>query len=333
MLGAMPRAFVELPDGLAVRIGAEGLLLGRHTACDIQLEAESASRRHALLRPTSDGVELVVLGKRPVQVTRGETETACASVHALHDGDGLVLPGFACRVRIETTADSVRSAFRLRRGRERFPIHTTPFVVGGGSAAHLAIDGWREHTLTFRVAQGLLYVEAAAAGATQNGTELAVETPHLLALGDEIGCRGEMLIVERAGDGDASTILGNPDALPTSADLMPLPRGGRIKLAFPDGDRTLYLPGRRYKMLAALLAPPAPHKVGDFIPDLDIVALVWDDNDEVGGRQDINVVLARCRRDLVSAGIAATAAIDRAPGGRATRFRLAPPALVRIVGD
>jgi hypothetical protein len=333
MLCAMPRAFVELPDGLSVRIGAEGLLLGRHATCDIQLEAESASRRHALLRPTSDGVELVVLGKRPVQVTHGDAETTCTSVHTLHDGDGLVLPGFSCRVRIDATADSVRDVFRLRRGRERFPIHTTPFVVGGGPSAHLAVDGWPEHALSFRVAQGVLYVEAADAGVTQNGAEVPAETPALLALGDEVRCRGEAFTVERADGGDASTVIGHADTLPTAADLFPLPRGGRLKLVFPDGDRTVYLPGRRYKMLAALLVPPAPHKVGDFVPDLEIVPLVWDDNDEVGGRQDVNVVLARCRRDLIAGGIAATAVIDRAPGGRATRFRLAPAALVRVVSD
>lgn len=333
MLCPMPRAFVELPDGLSVRIGAEGLLLGRHATCDIQLEAETASRRHALLRPTGDGVELVVLGKRPVQVIQGDTETACASVHTLHDGDRLVLPGFSCRVRIDATADSVRSVFRLRRGRERFPIHTTPFVVGGGRAAHLAIDGWPEHALWFRVAQGVLYVEAGSAGVTHNGAEIPAEAPAPLALGDELCCRGDVFTVERADDGDASTVVGSSGALPTAADLVPLPRGGRIKLAFPDGDRTIYLPGRRYKMLAALLAPPPPHKVGDFVPDFEIVPLVWDDNDEVGGRQDVNVVLARCRQDLIAGGIAATTVIVRAPGGRATSFRLAPPALVRIVGD
>jgi len=333
MLRAMPRAFVELPDGLSVRIGAEGLLLGRHTTCDIQLEAETASRRHALLRPTSDGVELVVLGKRPVQVTHGDAETTCTSVHALHDGDGLVLPGFACRVRIDAISDSVRSGFRLRRGRERFPIQTTSFVVAGGPAAHLTIDGWPERALSFRVAQGALYLEAGSAGVTQNGAEVPAETAVLLALGDEICCRGEVFAVERADDGDASTVVGSPDALPVAAELFPLPRGGRITLAFPDGDRTVYLPGRRYKMLAALLAPPAPYAAGDFVPDFEIVPLVWDDNDEVGGRQDVNVVLARCRRDLIAGGIAATTVIDRAPGGRATRFRLAPTALVRIVGD
>jgi hypothetical protein len=58
------------------------------------------------------------------------------------------------------------------------------------------------------------------------------------------------------------------------------------------------------------------------------VPLVWDDDDEVGGRQDINVLLTRCRRDLVGAGIAAAGLIERAPGGRATRVLLAAGAKV-----
>ena len=104
------------------------------------------------------------------------------------------------------------------------------------------------------------------------------------------------------------------------------PRGGRITFAFPDGDRTVYLPGRRFALLSALAAPPAPLALGDFVPDSELVPVVWADDDTVGGRAEINVLLTRCRQDLVAAGISATSLLERAPRGPATPQRAAPGA-------
>lgn len=55
---------------------------------------------------------------------------------------------------------------------------------------------------------------------------------------------------------------------------------------------------------------------------------MWDDTDEVGDRTAVNVLIARCRHDLAAAGT--LVAIERAPGGRATRICLAPGADVTI---
>jgi pSer/pThr/pTyr-binding forkhead associated (FHA) protein len=106
------RAFVDLPNRIAVRIGPQGLLLGRHRSCDIQLADESASRRHALLRVDPDGVELVVLGKKPVLVN----DRPVAATQALAHGDRVALPGFECTVRVEVHEESVRVDYCLRRG-------------------------------------------------------------------------------------------------------------------------------------------------------------------------------------------------------------------------
>jgi pSer/pThr/pTyr-binding forkhead associated (FHA) protein len=327
----MRRAFLDLPDGVALRIGPAGLLLGRHRSCDLQLADETASRRHALLRLARDGVELVVLGKKPVHVNG----RAVGDVAPLRDGDRVALPGLTAALRVvaDPRDAAVAPAFLLRRGRDRFAISTSPFVVGTGAVANLVVAGWPEAALVFRVAQGELYVEAAAAGAELAGAPLEPDGVTQLHAGDAIGFGDDRVVVEPAdaGAGDASTVMTAPGtARATAIALSALPRGGRVALAFPDGERAVYLPGRRFKLIGALASPPPPHVAGDFVPDSEVVPLVWDDDDEVGGRQDINVLLTRCRQDLVAAGIAATQLLERAPGGRATRLVLAPGARVTI---
>ena len=291
------RAFLDLPNGMAVRIGPAGLLLGRHRSCDLQLADESASRRHALLRVARDGVELVVLGRQPVHVG----ERVCTAIEVLRDGDRLVFPSFECRVRIAHVEETVRLDFCLRHGRERFQIHATPYVVGTGSSANVVIAGWPEEALRFRIAQGVLHVEATGLDATIDGAPLE-STSTALAIGAVVAYRGEAFTIEQADPGDASTVLTAASPHPTRVLLQALPRGGRVTFTFPDGDRAVYLPGRRFQLVSALVEPPPPHVAGEFVPDHVIVPIVWNDDDEVGGRQDINVLLTRCRQDWLPPG-------------------------------
>lgn len=317
------RAFLDLPDGLAVRIGSEGLLVGRHRSCDVQLTSAGASRRLALLRVAPEGVELVVLGRHPVQLN----DQPCAGGAQMQHGDRLRFPGLEATLRVEDVESSIRIDYCLRRGEDRFPINTSPFVIGTGSSARVQIAGWPAEAVLLRVAQGRLYGELVTGEGLHNQAVLAAGAPIPLALGDTIAYRRECFVIEEAAGGDASTVIG-ADTLASAVTLDPLPRGGRVTFAFPDGDRTVYLPGRRYLLLAALVIPPAPLTVGEFIPDSEVVPLVWPDVDDVGGRQEVNVLLTRCRHDLVAAGISATSLLERAPGGRATRVRLAPNARV-----
>ena len=311
------RAFLDLPDGMAVGIGAAGVLVGRHRECDIQLADESASRRHALLRVALDGVELIALGRQPVHVD----DRPCSTVQTVHDGTRLGFPGFACHVRIERAHEAVRIDYVLRRGGERFPIRTSPFVV--------VVAGWPEDAVRFHTAQGLLFVELGEPGRL-DGVELEAGVPAAVAVGSTLVYRDHTFVIEHASDDNASTVVTPSPMRATGVVLQPLPRGGRVTFKFGDGDRTVYLPGRRFRLISTLVMPPKPHVAGDYIPDHELVSLVWNDNDEVGGRTDINVLLTRIRQDLVAAGIAATALLERAPGGRATRIVLAPGASIEL---
>jgi hypothetical protein len=307
------RGFLDLPDGMAIRIGPAGLLLGRHRSCDLQLAAETASRRHALLRVAETGVELIVLGRHSVDVD-GEPVTASA---LLADGARLGFPGLTCRIRIERADDSIPIDFILRRGHERFPIRVSPFVVGGDPSSHVTVEGWPAVALRLWVAQRELSADL------EDGSHIAVQ------VGEPLAIRGQTFVIERAPDDSASTMSVIGERRLRGVVLEPLPRGGRVTFQFSDGDRSVYLPGRRYRIVAALAAPPAPFAAGDFVPDSELVPLVWNDTDEVGGRTEINVVLARARQDLVAAGIAATRLLERAPGGRATRIAIPADAVVR----
>ena len=70
--------------------------------------------------------------------------------------------------------------------------------------------------------------------------------------------------------------------------------------------------------------------MADFAMDDDVVrAVVWPRNPAVT-RPEINMLISRCRRDLIEAGLAGGRLLERAPGGGATRLTLAPGALVRV---
>src|SRR5688572_2113996 len=83
------RCMLVVEDGPSRRVGAAGVMIGRQRDCDLVALDPSVSRRHALVRLTGDGAELVPLGRGPVAVN-GEP---CARARALADGDRLALPG------------------------------------------------------------------------------------------------------------------------------------------------------------------------------------------------------------------------------------------------
>jgi pSer/pThr/pTyr-binding forkhead associated (FHA) protein len=323
------RAFLELPNATAVRIGAGGLLVGRHHHCDLQLSDPSASRRHALVRVLAEGVEIVVLGRTPVLVD----DEPCAAVHCLVDGARLAFPGLACKLRVESFDDAVPLTYGVRRGRDRILVRSSPLVIGSGANSHVAIPGWPDGALRLSIVQGALYVELAGEPGLRNGEPIASDAPTAVVPGDILEVRGETLIIEHAPAGDASTVVPADAEPPTAAMVYPLPRGGRIVFTFRDRERAVYLPGRRFQLLWALLEPPPPHAAGELVPDSELVDRVWEDDPALGGRGDLNVVVMRCRKDLLAAGISAERVLERARGGGATRIRLAPGARVTVASE
>ncbi|HMG52666.1 MAG TPA: FHA domain-containing protein, partial [Kofleriaceae bacterium] len=78
---------LDVRGGPSRRVGPSGVLIGRQSDCDIVASDPSVSRRHALVRLTAGGAEVVPLGRSPVDVNGAPS----ARPRALADGDELRL--------------------------------------------------------------------------------------------------------------------------------------------------------------------------------------------------------------------------------------------------
>ena len=321
------RCVVTVPDGPSRRVGPSGLLIGRKQDCDLVCDDPGVSRRHALVRLTTEGAEVVPLGRGPVEVNGKK----CERPTLLGDGDRLGVPGLVLNVQIEAQRpDRSRSAsWRLERARGgSFGLVHSPFVLGGGDSDDLIVKRWPEQALRFHVAQSELYLEPTVAKVKRNGTELEPEAMERLAVGDHVAFRNEEFHVRQAPH-DATTAMASLSDLPSRVLIEMLPRGGRVVFATTEGDRAVFLADRRLDLVIALLRPPDGFVAGDYIPDDVVRTIVWPRNPGVT-RPEINVLISRCRRDLVEAGLAGARLLERAPGGGATRLALARGAVVII---
>lgn len=322
------RCVVNVPDGPSRRVGPNGLVIGRRPDCDLVSDDPSASRRHALVRLTAAGAEVVPLGRGPVELNGKRVDRPAA----LADGDTLVLPGITVEVHIELQRPdaAISASWRLERARGgSFGLVHSPFVIGGDEADDLIVKRWPGHALRFHLAQGELYLEATVAKVLRNGVEVEVGAMERLGAADEIALRKELFTVRQAPRGDATTAVATLGDLPTRVAIEVLPRGGRVVLSIADGDRAVFVADKRLDLLIALLRPPAPFQPGEFLPDDALRQIVWPRNPGVT-RPEINVLIGRCRRDLVEAGLAGARLLERAPGGGGTRFALAPGAVVVV---
>jgi hypothetical protein len=321
------RCVVNVPDGPSRRVGPNGLLIGRKQDCDIVSDDPSVSRRHALVRLTTDGAEIVPLGRGPIEVNGKK----CERPTTLADGDRLQIAGLLLDVSIaaQRPDKATPASWRLERARGgSFGIVHSPFVIGGGDSDDLIVKRWPDHALRFHLAQGELYLEPGVSKVTRNGVELEIGAMEQLMVGDEIAFRKEAFGVRQAVR-DATTAVASLGDLPSRVLIEMLPRGGRVVFATAEGDRAVFLADRRLDLIIALLRPPEGFTAGDFIPDDVVRAIVWPRNPGVT-RPEINVLISRVRRDLVEAGLAGARLIERAPGGGGTRLALAPGAVVIV---
>lgn len=324
------RCMVVVADGPSRRVGPAGILIGRQRDCDIVAIDPSVSRRHALVRLTGDGAEVVPLGKAPVTIN-GEPHT---NAQALANGDELRVPGLVLSISIDLprpAKSASAGAYVLERAGLSFGITHSPFVIGGGDSDDLIVKKWRANALLLHVAQGILYVEARDGKAAKNGELLEAGALEPLAFGDQLTYRGESFVIGHAQGRVATTAVGVSGELPTHVVIEILPRGGRVVFTIAGREHPVYLADRRFDLMVALLRPPAEYKPGELIPDDTVRTIVWPRKTAVS-RQEINMLISRCRRDLVDAGIAGPRLIERAPGGGATRVVLAARAGVEILG-
>jgi hypothetical protein len=318
---------VTLPDGAARRVGPNGLLIGRKHDCDLVSEDPSVSRRHALLRLTMGGAEIVPLGKGWFEVN-GERHH---QPHALHHGDRIAVPGLILTVEMQATVPDrgEGAAWRFVRALGgSFGVSHSPFLIGGDKTDDLIVKRWPKATLQVHVAQGELYLDAAVDHVTKNGIEVDVDTMEPLVPGDQIGFKGETFTIAHASLA-RTTVANQVSPLPHRVVIEILPRGGRAVFSVGDREYVVLLAERRLDLLIALLRPPPGMKAGDFIADEVVAQIVWPRNDDVT-RSEMNVLLSRLRRDFVQAGLAGFRLIERAPGGRGTRFLLAPGAEISV---
>lgn len=117
----------RFPVGKSVTLGREG--------CEIVLDDDLVSRRHAAIEVTASGLEIADLGSRNGTFINGEP---LAAAHALHPGDTVQMGGVRLRVELPAPA-AVTKPTPVMRGDVPAPEPHPPGVgTSQGSAARRA---------------------------------------------------------------------------------------------------------------------------------------------------------------------------------------------------
>lgn len=331
MVPSRLRCVLVVAGGPSLRVGPKGVLIGRQRDCELVSLDPGVSRRHALVRLTPAAAEIVPLGRAPVELNG----KPCERVHELANGDTLTLPGLALTVELHAQSPdgAAPPTYRLERVRGgSFGVVHSPFVIGGADTDDLIIKRWPAQALRLHLAQHELFVEVTAGKATRNGAAIEAGAMEPLGVDDALAYRKETFVVRRAATHhDATTAVAGLGDLPTRVVVEVLPRGGRVVFAIGDGERAVYLADRQLDLLIALARPPAPYRPGEFVPDELVRPIVWPRDPSVS-RPEINMLISRCRRTLVEAGLSGPRLLVRAPGGGGTRLALADGAEVVMVG-
>ncbi|MGE0324684.1 MAG: FHA domain-containing protein [Polyangiaceae bacterium] len=314
-------AWLKDRHGVRIQLSSAGVTLGRDSTCSIVLSSPFASRRHALVTHGKQGTQIFCLGRHGVQVNERPVQIEAW----LQDGDVLELPGARFSVEIEP-ASSSPGPWLLETDSQRYRVLGPIFSIGGGAKDQLNVSGWPPGALVLTtVDRGL--VGQATAAIEINGR--AVVEDELISMDDrdEISYAGTRLRLLRDGKGIAST-SGIGEHFPSSVDLEFLPNGGLLRICLDDEYR-VFLADRRCDLIASLLRPPAPAKPGDWVSDAQLIPMIW--HGDGATRVQLNTLIHRTRQTLTQAGVDGSRLVERARGGRGTRFLIGPATLVSVL--
>ncbi len=325
MSALSPRHWLVLPDAARFAITVGGIVIGRSSRCDVVIDHPGASRQHAIVVDHDEGVRVMSLGRGRVDVNGAPIEHE----RALADGDQIAVPGLTARIMIGASGIHARHGWTLRtRGGARFGLTRPTFSIGSGAGAdlriaHLPVEAARlevGHELTV-VARVPMVIDDVAVAPEQRHTIIGAAW---IQIGDDGFHVGP---ADAGGDAATAAELQVP-TLPTVAAIEFLPRGGRLRATIGGHTVTVFLSEKRCDLIAALLRPPSPMVAGEFIPDEVLLPRLWPGRTMT--RVDLNTLVHRTRQDLAPFGVDPGELLARAPGGGATRFALAPGAIVQF---
>ncbi|MCH9687329.1 MAG: FHA domain-containing protein [Deltaproteobacteria bacterium] len=320
---------VHLPDGSSRRIDRRGLVVGRGFDADIVVPHARASRQHVLIRVAPTGPQAVPLTPAPTWVD-GEPITTTTM---LVDGCRLAMPGLELRVRTSSDDPTTAPVWVLEReSGALLGVPESGISVGGDPTDDVVVDGWPAAALRLYIVGGRLSVA--------NAVEVEIDGRHVepdglepLERGARLEVCGESLHVLGGGTRVSERTTAEPSisahpTLPHRVRLSFRPRGGELEVVVGSRQYRVELPERRCELVACLLRPQGRLKAGQMVRDEEIGGRLWPQRAVV--RTDLNVLVHRLRRDLTAAGLDGARLIERARGGHATRFCLAPEAVVRL---
>jgi len=323
-------AYLVDDGGARVRVGPEGVLVGRGVDSDLILASPEASRRHAWVRRVAGGVEVIPMGQLPVE----RNGRALRGPSLLDDGDTLSMPGGEFRIELgETGGGSILTtgpqwALQSASG-ALLGVGERPVRVGGGAHDHFGWEGLPSRALVFTRAQGALYLEARVP-ADCDSAPLEVGSVQRLRAGAVVTVGQRRLVVVSDLPDPASTLTG-PERGPAGATLKMLPIGGELHLEFPQGQTLcLRLSELRTRLMAVLARPPEGYVQGEALPDELVIPAVWPRAPNKS-RLDLNTLVYRIRRSLLGAGVDPLNLLSREPLGGATRLALPEGVELRLL--
>jgi hypothetical protein len=332
MDGFTTRCWLEHADGRRWEVGQRGLLIGRSAAADIQLTEPAVSRRSAFAYLDADGVQLVKIGRNPVEVNGALLPES----RTLAQGDIVGLLGFELTVRMEQREPRASTGWALRHralepgGRTVLFTHLplAPFTVGGGGEDDLVVPGWLPGAIRLEPALPSGWRARLGPGVTLNGRRPPKDLTHTLQSGDELAWQDTRMRLVDMESAQQTTMGDDAPEEPWQVQLQPVPpAGGQVTIRLGQRERTIWLPGLRFDLMQVLLVPQGDEPVGEPVQDATVLSRVW-------GRlapkdpKAVNTLVKRLRKDLEKGGLDARALVERAHGR--TRFVLAEGAEVSL---